>query len=79
VEVIIAPKISARARDIVVQGPIVRLLECGELDTKRERRSDYKRVSGGLLVQSAMWGNESPKPNLKNRHSAKSPYRGRRS
>lgn len=52
VEVIIAPKISAAARDIVAAKANVRLLECGEWTTERDADLDYKRVSGGLLVQS---------------------------
>jgi phosphoribosylaminoimidazolecarboxamide formyltransferase/IMP cyclohydrolase len=50
VEVIIAPKISQAARDIVATKANVRLLECGEWNT-RTTTQDYKRVNGGLLVQ----------------------------
>ncbi|MGZ9897058.1 bifunctional phosphoribosylaminoimidazolecarboxamide formyltransferase/IMP cyclohydrolase [Shewanella gaetbuli] len=50
VEVIIAPKVSQAARDIVAAKANVRLLECGEWNTKTTSR-DYKRVNGGLLVQ----------------------------
>ena len=52
VEVIIAPKISAEAIEAVSSKKNVRLLECGEF-TEQKERLDYKRVNGGLLVQSA--------------------------
>jgi phosphoribosylaminoimidazolecarboxamide formyltransferase/IMP cyclohydrolase len=50
VEVIIAPKVSPEAIQIVAAKKNVRLLECGEWTTKT---SGYqlKRVNGGLLVQ----------------------------
>jgi len=51
VEVIIAPKVTQEASDIVATKPNVRLLECGEWDSNRARAFDYKRVNGGLLVQ----------------------------
>jgi phosphoribosylaminoimidazolecarboxamide formyltransferase/IMP cyclohydrolase len=52
VEVIIAPKISAEARAIVAAKANVRLLECGEWAAERIAAWDFKRVNGGLLVQS---------------------------
>ena len=52
VEVIIAPRISAEARAAVAAKANVRLLECGEWGTERQADWDYKRVNGGLLVQS---------------------------
>ncbi|WP_027909688.1 bifunctional phosphoribosylaminoimidazolecarboxamide formyltransferase/IMP cyclohydrolase [Pseudomonas sp. URMO17WK12:I4] len=52
VEVIIAPKISAAAREVVAAKANVRLLECGEWPAERAPGWDYKRVNGGLLVQS---------------------------
>jgi phosphoribosylaminoimidazolecarboxamide formyltransferase/IMP cyclohydrolase len=52
VEVIIAPKISAEARAIVAAKANVRLLECGEWAAERGAAWDFKRVNGGLLVQS---------------------------
>ncbi|WP_342594805.1 bifunctional phosphoribosylaminoimidazolecarboxamide formyltransferase/IMP cyclohydrolase [Salinicola lusitanus] len=52
VEVIIAPRISAEAREAVASKTNVRLLECGELPAKTGDGWDYKRVNGGLLVQS---------------------------
>ncbi|WP_027349108.1 bifunctional phosphoribosylaminoimidazolecarboxamide formyltransferase/IMP cyclohydrolase [Halotalea alkalilenta] len=52
VEVIIAPRISQAARDAVAAKANVRLLECGEWGAERLPAWDYKRVTGGLLVQS---------------------------
>ena len=52
VEVIIAPKISQAAREVVAAKANVRLLECGEWPTERAAGWDFKRVNGGLLVQS---------------------------
>lgn len=52
VEVIIAPSISAEAREAVAAKANVRLLECGEWQAERQADWDYKRVNGGLLVQS---------------------------
>ena len=51
VEVIIAPKISAAARQVVAAKQNVRLLECGEWSAERAPGWDYKRVNGGLLIQ----------------------------
>ncbi|NIY83271.1 bifunctional phosphoribosylaminoimidazolecarboxamide formyltransferase/IMP cyclohydrolase [Vibrio hepatarius] len=50
VEVIIAPKVSAAAIEVVAAKKNVRLLECGEWSTKTTG-FDVKRVNGGLLVQ----------------------------
>jgi phosphoribosylaminoimidazolecarboxamide formyltransferase/IMP cyclohydrolase len=50
VEVIIAPTVSAEAVEVVAAKKNVRLLECGEWDTKTTG-FDMKRVNGGLLVQ----------------------------
>lgn len=52
VEVIIAPSVSAEAREIVAAKANVRLLECGQWPAERAPGWDYKRVNGGLLVQS---------------------------
>jgi len=52
VEVIIAPKVSAAAIEVVSAKKNVRLLECGEWDVNnRVEDFDLKRVNGGLLVQ----------------------------
>ena len=50
-EVIIAPKVSAAAIEVVSAKKNVRLLECGEWGNERPTSFDYKRVNGGLLIQ----------------------------
>lgn len=50
VEVIIAPSVSEEAKAVVEAKKNVRLLACGELGSQ-ESAYDYKRVTGGLLVQ----------------------------
>ncbi|TKD38395.1 bifunctional phosphoribosylaminoimidazolecarboxamide formyltransferase/IMP cyclohydrolase [Azotobacter chroococcum] len=52
VEVIIAPSVSAEAREVLAAKANVRLLECGQWPAERINGLDYKRVNGGLLVQS---------------------------
>lgn len=52
VEVIIAPSVSAAAREVVSAKANVRLLECGQWPEHRAPGWDFKRVNGGLLVQS---------------------------
>ena len=49
---IIAPRVSVEARDVVAAKANVRLLECGEWPAERKPGLDLKRVNGGLLVQS---------------------------
>ncbi len=51
VEVVIAPSISSEAKQVIATKPNVRLLECGEFDGTRLAAYDFKRVTGGLLVQ----------------------------
>ncbi|MCL4141314.1 UNVERIFIED_CONTAM: hypothetical protein GTU68_021010 [Idotea baltica] len=51
VEVIIAPDISNEAKAIVSQKANVRLLNCGPFPLVQRHSFDYKRVTGGLLVQ----------------------------
>ena len=51
VEVIIAPSISASAAATLARKPNVRVLSCGDLPHLRVAELDYKRVTGGLLVQ----------------------------
>lgn len=51
VEVIIAPSIAPEAAELVAAKKNIRLLVCGEFDGERVRAMDYKRVTGGLLVQ----------------------------
>jgi phosphoribosylaminoimidazolecarboxamide formyltransferase/IMP cyclohydrolase len=50
VEVIIAPNVDEDAKAILSTKQNVRVLECGDLDTAQPSL-DYKRVTGGLLVQ----------------------------
>ena len=51
VEVIIAPSISASAAETLSRKPNVRVLSCGKLPHLHTPELDYKRVTGGLLVQ----------------------------
>ncbi len=53
VEVIIAPRVSEAASAIIANKKNVRLLACGEWTDQRVARLDFKRVTGGLLVQTA--------------------------
>ena len=55
VEVIIAPSISEEAAKVVATKPNLRLLECGQWNTKTTG-FDFKRVNGGLLVQDTDQG-----------------------
>lgn len=50
-EVIIAPSVSAEALQIVAAKQNVRVLSCGQWAATPQPSLDYKRVSGGLLVQ----------------------------
>lgn len=51
VEVIIAPEVSAEAKAIVAEKKNVRLLECGQWQEAATPGLDFKRVTGGLLIQ----------------------------
>ncbi len=51
VEVIIAPRVSEAARQVLAAKQNLRLLECGEWPQTRSATLDFKRVAGGLLVQ----------------------------
>ncbi len=53
VEVIIAPSVDADAEAIVAEKKNVRLLACGAWQSESGARMDFKRVTGGLLVQDA--------------------------
>jgi phosphoribosylaminoimidazolecarboxamide formyltransferase/IMP cyclohydrolase len=53
VEVIIAPRVSTAAVAAVAAKKNVRLLACGEWTKAAPARLDFKRVTGGLLVQEA--------------------------
>ena len=50
VEVIIAPKINDSAKNLLLSKENIRILECGDLK-KAEPAFDYKKISGGLLIQ----------------------------
>ncbi|RLA23143.1 MAG: bifunctional phosphoribosylaminoimidazolecarboxamide formyltransferase/inosine monophosphate cyclohydrolase [Gammaproteobacteria bacterium] len=56
VEVIIAPTISAEAQTVLAKKQNIRVLECGIWNSGNEPGLDYKRVSGGLLVQDKDFG-----------------------
>jgi phosphoribosylaminoimidazolecarboxamide formyltransferase/IMP cyclohydrolase len=51
VEVIIAPSVDKAASEALSAKQNVRVLSCGEWDTPVSPGLDYKRVTGGLLVQ----------------------------
>ena len=53
VEVIIAPSVAAGVEEAVAAKKNVRLLVCGQWPKTASPRLDYKRVTGGLLVQDA--------------------------
>ncbi len=59
VEVIIAPEVTPDALDITATKPNVRVLACGELN-KPQQAWDFKRVTGGLLVQDRDLGMVTP-------------------
>ena len=50
VEVIICPSIDNKAKEVLSTKTNIRALECGDLD-KGKATFDYKKVTGGLLVQ----------------------------
>ncbi len=56
VEVIIAPTVSAAAQSVLAGKPNVRVLECGIWNSGHSPAFDFKRVSGGLLVQEKDYG-----------------------
>jgi len=51
VEVIIAPSVSSGAQSVLAAKKNVRVLECGQWASNKIASLDYKRVTGGLLVQ----------------------------
>ena len=53
VEVIIAPEIDDDALPVLAEKKNVRVLQCGEWSQSGETTFDFKKVSGGLLVQSS--------------------------
>ncbi|ALP52118.1 bifunctional phosphoribosylaminoimidazolecarboxamide formyltransferase/inosine monophosphate cyclohydrolase [Candidatus Tenderia electrophaga] len=52
VEVIIAPSVSREASDIIAEKKNVRLLACGTWSEAPMAALDYKRVNGGMLIQT---------------------------
>ncbi|MDT8426400.1 MAG: bifunctional phosphoribosylaminoimidazolecarboxamide formyltransferase/IMP cyclohydrolase [Methyloprofundus sp.] len=59
VEVIIAPTVSKAAQEVLAEKQNVRVLECGIWNSGNEPCFDFKRVSGGLLVQDKDFGSIS--------------------
>jgi phosphoribosylaminoimidazolecarboxamide formyltransferase/IMP cyclohydrolase len=59
VEVIIAPEVTPEALAVTAAKPNVRVLACGELN-EPQPAWDFKRVTGGLLVQDRDLGMVSP-------------------
>lgn len=53
VEVVIAPEISEDAREVLATKPNVRVLRAGAAAPQSTPAWDYRRVTGGLLVQEA--------------------------
>ncbi|MEJ2380366.1 MAG: bifunctional phosphoribosylaminoimidazolecarboxamide formyltransferase/IMP cyclohydrolase [Gammaproteobacteria bacterium] len=51
VEVIIAPAVEEEARPVLAKKTTVRVLICGQWGGERIPALDYKRITGGLLVQ----------------------------
>ena len=60
VEVIIAPHVDDDAKEVLADKKNVRALECGDLSTAKPSL-DYKRVTGGLLVQDKDLGSITKK------------------
>jgi phosphoribosylaminoimidazolecarboxamide formyltransferase/IMP cyclohydrolase len=51
-EVVIAPSVSAEAREIFAKKKNLRLLECGQLPDPRRGGFAMKTIAGGMLIQS---------------------------
>ncbi|MBL8258435.1 MAG: bifunctional phosphoribosylaminoimidazolecarboxamide formyltransferase/IMP cyclohydrolase [Candidatus Competibacteraceae bacterium] len=60
VEVIIAPEVTAEALAATASKQNVRVLACGQWGEERAPGWDYKRVTGGLLVQDRDLGQVAP-------------------
>ncbi len=60
VEVVIAPIVPEETRKVFAEKPNVRVLECGEWD-KLHPDYDFKRVTGGLLIQDRDMGSVTEK------------------
>jgi len=52
VEVIIAPNVSLAAKQILATKPNVRVLACGAITPTNASELNYKKITGGLLVQT---------------------------
>ena len=52
-EVVIAPEISSEALDVFSEKVNLRVLSCGVMPTTMGMEMQYKRIAGGLLVQTA--------------------------
>jgi phosphoribosylaminoimidazolecarboxamide formyltransferase / IMP cyclohydrolase len=59
VEVIISPSISKAAQTVLAEKANLRVLQCGEFTELKHGVLDYKKVSGGLLVQDKDLGEVS--------------------
>ena len=59
VEVIVAPSISSAAKELLQSKKNLRVLQTGELSSNAAGRFDFKKVSGGLLVQNSDMGEVS--------------------
>ncbi len=59
-EVVIAPEISAEARDVLAAKKNLRLLETGALPDPRAAQVTYRQVAGGFLVQDKDVGHVGP-------------------
>ncbi|MEO5702861.1 MAG: bifunctional phosphoribosylaminoimidazolecarboxamide formyltransferase/IMP cyclohydrolase [Gammaproteobacteria bacterium] len=53
VEVLVAPAVNEDALALLATKPNIRVLSCGSWDLSRTDRFDYKRISGGLLIQQS--------------------------
>ena len=51
IEVVIAPSFTKEAMDILTKKKNIRLIEVMDIDYKNNNEMDYKKVSGGILVQ----------------------------
>ena len=53
VEVIVAPEIEETALSVLAEKPNVRVLECGNASGSSVGSKDYRRITGGLLMQDS--------------------------
>ena len=52
-EVIVAPEIEETALSVLAEKPNVRVLECGNASGSSVGSKDYRRITGGLLMQDS--------------------------